>query len=176
QELVKDIEKANAEVTKLADTLKSAKEKLVKGQYPEEEVSQLGAINIPFSGTNLAGKGIGRFQPDVLAMVIEYATIATEANDQKEKLQSVLSGAKKGLLELLEQKEKPQVRWSAVIADGPNGPWVTMTPITPFSVREKWPNEIKVGSGGKQQEYRRFTGGKVGDKEFLPVDPSSQGS
>ena len=175
QELIKEIDKANAEVTKLADTLKAAKEKLVKGQYPEQEVSQLGAINIPFSGTNLAGKGIGRFQPEVLSMLIQYSTTATEANDQKEKLQSVLSGAKKGLLELLEQKEKPQVRWSAVINDGPGGPWVSMTPVpTPFAARERWPNELKIGPAGKQREYSRFKGGKVGNGDFLPVDPSTQ--
>jgi hypothetical protein len=174
QQLVKDVQAANAEVQKLADTLKAAKEKLGKGQFPEQEVSALGAINIPFSGAKLAGKGIGRFQPEVISMLIEYTNATTEANDQKEKVQNVLTGAKKGILELLDANV--MVRWAVQVQDGPNGPWAQMSMVpAPFSAKEKWVDEIKLGPADKQTTLKRYTsGGPSGS--FIPVDPGTQTS
>ncbi len=178
QDLIKDITKANGESQKLAETLKSAKEKLKKGQFPEEEVSKLGSINIPFAGKNLAGKGIGRFKPEVVSMLIEYANTATAANEQKEKLQSVLSGAKKGIQELMDPK--PQVRWAVLLAGGPGGPWAGMQVVpAPFSSKDKWPDELKVGSGKEAQSFKRYSSGNPINNDspyFLPVDPTSQAS
>src|SRR5688500_16907462 len=74
QELTKDVQAANTKIEELANVLKAAKEKLGKGKFPEEEVSKLGALNIPFDGTNLSGKGIGRFKSDVLNMLIQFAS------------------------------------------------------------------------------------------------------
>lgn len=179
QDLIKEIDASNVEVQKLADTLKAAKEKLVKSQFPEAEVSQLGAINIPFGGKNLAGKGIGRFKPEVLSMLIDYANSASAANDQKEKLQNVLTGAKKGITELLAEKDKPQVRWSILMGNGPGGPWASMQMVpTPFPAKEKWPDELKLGAGKQEVSLRRYTSGNpVGEQNpyFIPVDPTSQG-
>jgi hypothetical protein len=175
QQLVKDIQAANAEVQKLADTLKAAKEKLGKGQFPEQEVGQLGAINIPFKGANLAGKGIGRFQGEVVSMLIEYTNATTEANDQKEKVQNVLAGTKKGILELLEAGTKPQVRWAVQVADGPGGPWASMMTVpAPFPARDKWPDELKVGPADKQQTLKRYSSGNPAGGYFIAVDPGSQ--
>jgi outer membrane murein-binding lipoprotein Lpp len=95
KELASDVEKANAKIEELADTLKAAREKLGKAQFPEEEVKKLGELNIPFQGTNLAGKGIGRFNSEVLNMLIDFSSASVEANDQKEKIQNVLNGNKK---------------------------------------------------------------------------------
>jgi hypothetical protein len=180
QDLIKDINAANAEVTKLADTLKAAKEKLGKNQFPEAEVSALGSINIPFSGKNLAGKGIGRFKPEIVSMLIEYANNTTEANDQKEKLQNVLSGTKKGIVELLESGTKPQVRWATLLTNGPNGPWAGMMAIpAPFSAKDKWPDELKVGSGKDAATFKRYTSGNPINNDapfYLPIDPTTQGA
>jgi hypothetical protein len=176
QQLVKDVQAANTEVQKLADTLKAAKEKLTKGQYPEQEVSQLGGINIPFSGTTLAGKGIGRFQGDVLTMLMEYTNATTEANDQKEKVQNVLAGAKKGLLELLETSSKPQVRWAVQVGDGPGGPWASMMTVPAFPAKEKWPEEIKLGPAAKQETFKRYSSGSPSGMSLIPVDPATQTS
>ena len=176
QDLVKDIAKANGEVQKLADTLKSAKEKLSKGAFPEDEVSKLGGINIPFTGKNLSGKGIGRFKPEVVAQLIEYANGTTAANEQKEKVQNVLTGAKKGIVELLEQQSKPQVRWAALLTGGPGGPWAGMQMIpAPFGAKDKWPEEVKVND----KSFKRYQSGNPIREDspfFIPVDPGSQTS
>lgn len=180
QDLVKEIEASNTEVKKLADTLKAAKEKMSKNQFPEAEVSALGSINIPFGGKNLAGKGIGRFKPEIVTMLIEYANHSAEANEQKQKLQNVLSGTKKGIVELLEQSTKPQVRWATVLTNGPGGPWVSMLALpAPFPAKEKWADELKIGSGKEQQTLKRYTSGNPINNEspyYVPVDPTSTGA
>ena len=177
QELIKDIDKANTEVQKLAETLKAAKEKLAKRQFPEAEVSALGGINIPFDGKNLNGKGIGRFQPETISLLISYAGSTTEANAQKEKLQNVLTGAKKSIQELLATEAAPPVRWSISIENGPNGPWAQMFNVpAPFQIKESWPDELKVGSGKDQNTYKRYkSGSPIGDPgPYIPVNPLTQ--
>lgn len=185
QLLVKDVESANAEVQKLADTLKAAREKLGKGEYPEEAVSQLGSINIPFKGANLAGKSIGRFKADIVSALIDYAGATEEANDQKEKLQNILAGSKAGIQEFLDQQKKPKVRWTGMVINGPGGPWISMSSAPkPFLVAsdEKvdgkayaWPDEIEVKDGQQTVKVKRYTSGNPtgGDPQFLPVDPGS---
>jgi hypothetical protein len=180
QDLVKDINKANEQAQKLVETLKAAKDKLSKGQFPEAEVTALGAINIPFSGKNLAGKGIGRFKPEVVSMLIEYAGNTTDANAQKEKLQNVLSGAKKGILELLEQQTKPQVRWAAILTNGPGGPWAgTVALPAPFPAKDKWPDDMKLGSGKDAATFKRYNSGNPINNDspfYVPIDPTTTGS
>ncbi len=185
--LAKEVDEANVQIEQLADVLKSAKQKLSENKYPAEEVSKLGGINIPFSGINLTGKGIGLFKSDVVNLLITYAGGATEANDQKEKLQAVLGGSKTAIQEFLNQQEKPQVRWSVYVTNGPYGPWATMNPLgkDAFSVKEEkkkdgkaysWPASFKIRDGGKTFDLKRYTRGDPmgSEPKIIPVDPSSQ--
>ena len=180
--LIADIEKANAEVTKLAETLKGAREKLGKGEYPEEAVTALGSINIPFKGANLAGKSIGRFKADIVSNLIDYAGATEEANDQKEKLQNILAGNKSGIMEFLDQQKKPKVRWTAMVINGPGGPWVSLAnapkPFFAEAKEEKWPEEFEVKDGNETVKIKRYSSGNPmgSDPLFIPVDPISGGA
>jgi hypothetical protein len=181
QDLTKDIEAANTKIEELANVLKSAKEKLGKAKFPEEEVSKLGALNIPFDGTNLSGKGIGRFKSDVLNMLITFSTAAAEANDQKEKIQNVLNRNKKGVQEFLDSQTKPVVRWSVIVGGSPFGPIASMQPIpAPFPLQDEqkkgWPESFKVMEDKKEVTVKRYLKGDAAseDPTFIPVDPSSQ--
>jgi hypothetical protein len=178
-DLAKDVETANAKIEELAEVLKAAQGKLGRNAYPEDEVSKLGGINIPFEGINLSGKGIGRFKAETITMLIDFAAASEKANDQKEKIQNVLSGSKKPILEFLESQTKPQVRWSVLLTNGPSGPWAMMQPVpTPFLAKsDKWPDEIKVKDEGKDVPVKRYTTGNPisNDPMFLPVDPTTQG-
>lgn len=183
KELVADVEAANKKISDLADILKSAREKLGKAQFPDDEVSKLGALNIPFAGTNLSGKGIGRFKADVVTMLIEFASSAAEANDNKDELQRVLSGNKKGVQDFLDSQTKPQVRWSVIVGGSPLGPIAAMQPIpAPFALTTeakdyKWPDSFELAAGqGKKQVVKRYTKGEAATEDplFIPVDPSTQ--
>lgn len=180
-DLSKDVEAANAKIEELANVLKSAKEKLAKAKFPEEEVSKLGALNIPFDGTNLSGKGIGRFKSDVLNMLITFATASAEANDQKEKIQNVLNRNKKGVQDFLDAQTKPVVRWSVIVGGSPMGPIASMQPIpTPFPIQSEdkkpWPESFKVMEDKKEVTVKRYLKGEAASEDpmFIPVDPSSQ--
>lgn len=181
KELTKDIEATNAKIEELANVLKSAKEKLGKAQFPEEEVSKLGALTIPFNGTNLSGKGIGRFKSDVLNGLVTFATASAEANDQKEKIQSVLSRNKKGVLEFLDGQKNPVVRWSIIVGGSPLGPIASMQPVpTPFLIqspdKKAWPESFELMEDKKKITVKRYLKGDAAteDPTFIPVDPSTQ--
>ncbi|HEX3777750.1 MAG TPA: hypothetical protein VHV51_24955 [Polyangiaceae bacterium] len=180
-ELTKKVEDTNTKANELAEVLKSAKEKLAKATFPDDEVSKLGAINLPFSAADLSGKGIGRFSAPVISALIDFSTAVDKVNDQKEKLGNVLSGNKKGVQDFLAQSTKPQVRWSVVLGNGPAGPWATMQPVaTPFLAKPegdaKWPADIHVPVGDKQAVLKRYSSGNPISEDglFIPVDPASQ--
>jgi len=182
-ELTTKVEATTKKANELADILKSAKEKLGKATFPDEEVSKLGAINLPFTAADLNGKGIGRFNGATLSMLIDFSTIVDKVNDQKEKLQNVLSGNKKAVQDFLAGQTKPQVRWSVVVGNGPGGPWATMQPVpTPFFAKDgdkpKWPDDIRIPVGDKQAVLKRYSSGNPVSEEglFIPVDPATQGA
>jgi hypothetical protein len=192
QTLVKKVDKANQELESLSEVLKSAKEKLADNKYPEEAVKKLGGIDIPFTGTDLVGMGIGRFKPEVVTMLVSFASGAAAANDQKDRIRSVLTGAKPAITDFLSQKSNPKVRWSMYLQTGPYGPWAVMQPLPkPFLVKQdksakddkkpyKWPEKFDIKDSGKTYHLKRYTGGDPtkggGDPKIIPVDPSSQGS
>jgi hypothetical protein len=181
QDLSKDVDDANKKIGDLADLLKSAREKLSKGQFPEDEVSKLGALNIPFSGSNLAGKGIGRFKADVLTMLTDFASSSAQANASKEELLRIMNGNKKGFQEFLDSQTKPQVRWSVIVSPTGVGPLASMQPVpAPFPLgsedKKTWPDSFDLMSGGKKTTIKRYQKGEAATEEptFIPVDPNTQ--
>lgn len=191
QELVKEVDEANVQAKQLLEVLEGAAEKLGDNKYPEEEMSKLGGINVPFEGANLVGKGIGRFKPDVVSMLITYSSSAQSANEQKDRIQRILAGSKQGVTELLEEKENPKVRWSVYVIPGPYGPWANMQLVPdPFLVKSdkkekdkdgketqySWPSEFKIKEGDQTHTLKRYTKGEPmgGDPQLIPVVPDSQ--
>jgi hypothetical protein len=179
QALVKEVEEANVEANKLAEVLEGAAEKLSKGEYPGDEVSKLAEINIPFEGSNLTDKGIGRFRPDLVNMLVSYTNQAQAANEQKQKLRGILGGARAGIEDLLEQKKNPKVRWSVFVVGGPGGPWANMQMLpAAFPVRgEAWPSEFKIKEGNTEHTLKRFTSGdplKGESAQIIPVAPQTE--
>jgi len=190
QDLVKEVEASNKQITELADTIKSAQTKLLgKGTYPQEEVTKLGAINIPFRSTSLADKSIGRFKREILTMLIDYSASVEQMNDQKETLQRFLGS--QTLKDLIAEQSKPKVRWYATVSNGPSGPWVNLDKLdTPFPVasdekvkdkdgKEKayaWPEEVEIKDGKETVKMKRYASGDPGGSTppFIAVNPQTQ--
>jgi hypothetical protein len=194
QTLVKEIEVANAEGTKLADILEEVAGKLGKGEYPEEQISKLGGVNVPFEGANLVGKGINRFKATLAAQVITYTIQAQAANEQKDKLSSVLGLAKPVLTNVIAEKKDPKVHWGVFVMNGPRGPWANMQILPePFLVNSdkkttdkdgkevpyEWPADFKVREGDQEHTLKRYTSGDPvgGDAaKLIPVAPQTESS
>jgi hypothetical protein len=189
--LAKEVDAANAEIEKLADVLKTAKQKLSDNKYPEEEVQKLGGIDIPFTGANLTDKGMGRFKADLVTLLITFASGSQEANDQKDKIQRLLGGSKPAITDFLSQQADPKVRWSVFVQSGPLGPWAVMQPLPEaFAVNKKektkdkdgkevgykWPEEFQIKEEGKTFALKRYTSGDPtgSTPKIIPVDPTSQ--
>ncbi|HVZ35603.1 MAG TPA: hypothetical protein VG963_24425 [Polyangiaceae bacterium] len=176
--LAADVDKADAAVAELSKTLEAAAKSLKEGKYPEAEVKALGGINIPFDGSNLAGKGIGRFKPQLVTSLINYAGAVTKANTQKDKVRSLLSVSKAGVEELLAQSTAPQVRWGVSVQSGPQGPWGSLQLLSsPFPAGDKgtaWPAQLEAGEG--KNAFRRYTGGDPsrGEGQMIPIAPQTQ--
>lgn len=180
QDLAKEIDEANAIAEQISEVVTAAQSKLAKSEYPEAEISKLGALRIPFEGTNLAGKGIGRFKGQVLTMLISYTSAVDAANKKKETVQRILTGSKKALQEMLAEKEDPKVSWAVYVAQGPGGPWAGMQPLpTPFPVKKKgdskyaWPEKFEIKSGNKTEKLDRYTKGDPSSEQLIPVAPET---
>lgn len=178
-----EIDEANAQVEKLADIVEDAKRSLSDGKYPNEQIKALGDVTIPFDGTYLVGKGIGLMSPDINRLLVNYAGDAEQANDQKDRLQRVLIGAREPIEKLLAQKEKPKFNWSVYVTRGPHGPIASMQPFPePFLVTDKeeddyeWPDEFKIPDGDEEVTLERYKKGDPtrSDPELIPVDPSTE--
>jgi hypothetical protein len=192
KDLIKDIQEADKTADQLNEVLSKASERLGKNEYPAEEVTKLGEINIPFDGGHLTDKGLGRFKKDVATMLINYANQAQKANDQKEKIQNLLSGTKGGIQDILAQKNDPKIHWGVIVSGTPNGPWASMQQLpTAFlmksdkKVKDKdgkekdyeWPADITLGSGKDAETLKRYKSGdpSSGDPPpFIPVNPQTE--
>ena len=177
--LMTEIDAANASVAKLSEVLNAAAQSLKDGKYPENEVKELGGINIPFDGTNLSGKSIGRFKPALLTSLISYAEAASKANSQKDKIRGLLSFSKEGVEELLAQRTNPQVHWGVSIQQGPQGPWGTMQVLpSAFPVGKGWPSEFELNDGAQKVSVKRYTGGDPArgsdGSQLIPIAPQTQ--
>jgi hypothetical protein len=174
-----EIDAANAAVTKLSEVVTSAAKSLKDGKYPDNEVKELGSLNIPFDGTNLSGKSIGRFKPQLLTMLVNYAESASKVNNQKDRLRGLLSYSKVGVEELLAQNTNPRVHWGVSVQSGPQGPWGVMQVLpTAFPAKEAWPAAFEVQSGDQKLSVKRYAGGDPtrgpDGAQVIPIAPSTQ--
>jgi hypothetical protein len=180
-DLAKEIKDATAVAETLADTLKSAKDKLSSGKFPEEEVTKLGGLRVPFGGDKLGGRNIGRFKKDVAGGLLALSSKAEQVNDQIETTQRIMGGARKALTDLFQQGSAPKVMWAAVADNSPSGPMLSMLAVPqPFAVKADkggWPESIKFKIEGKDVSVKRYTKGDPAggnDPLFIPVDPTTQ--
>lgn len=180
--LIKDVEASAVQAQALADVLKAVGTKLGEGKYPEEDVNKLGGIDIPFDGTNLAGKPISMFKAGLVNQLMTYASTATEVDEQKTKIKRLLGGSKEAITALLADKDNPKIRWAVVVQPGPVGPWASMQPVPePFLVKAEnnsWPGEFKVKDGDQTITLKRYSKGEPSmsesSPEFIPVIPQTQ--
>jgi hypothetical protein len=178
KELLKIVDDSNKQITELADVIKSAREKLLKkGEYPEDEVKKLAAINISFKSLDLADKSIGRFKRDTLTMLIDFTAAVEAMNDQKGSLHLFLGSQR--LKDFVAEQKAPKVNWIAYMGGGPGGPWLSLERLgEPFpAAGGTWPSDIEVADGKNKVKVKRYSSGDPAgsDPPFIPVNPQSQG-
>ena len=176
--LVVEVELASKKVEELDALLGATKTKLDAGVYPKEEVSKLGAMRIPFDGSKLTNKGMGRFKPALASLLVTYAGAATAANEQTERVQRLLANEKK-VKGFLDTNKNPKFNWSLRMVETPKGAVASMLRLgKPFSAAGDWPEKLSVVSRRKSVKLERYKGGNPFNKKnkasAIVVDPRSE--
>lgn len=175
--LVKEIGTANEKAMEMNELLKSAAKKIKGGGFPAEEVEKLGALDIPFDGTNLMNKGIGRFNPTTMTLLLQYSTAVQNAKDQKDKVRRLLGGLKGHIEAAQAEKANPSFHWGVKLESTPMGPIGKMQPIKPVPIKDakddkyRWPKEFEAGSS----KLARYEGDELKTDTFtIPVEPETE--
>jgi hypothetical protein len=166
-----DIDAANKVMIDLSDALRQSIEELQADTYPEKLSEVLKATNVPFSGANYQGKGVGGLPGDVLQGLLAYTKGVDELNKRKDSLRNLLGAAKKQFEKYVAQKKKPVVNFSVVFTKQGGKMVAELVPNKkPFAMKDKWPEKYKVlrlvGKKPKDVEVKMW---KSGDK--LTGDP-----
>jgi hypothetical protein len=175
--LVQEIGVANEKAAEMNELLKAAAKKIKGGTFPAEEVEKLGALDIPFDGSNLMNKGVGRYNSTAMTLLLQYSTAVQNAKDQKDKVRRLLGGLKGHIESAQAEKANPQFHWGVKIESTPMGPIGKMQPIKPVPIKDakddryRWPKEFEFGS----TKLARYDGGELkGDPFMVPIEPETE--
>jgi hypothetical protein len=175
--LVQEIGAANEKATEMNELLKAAAKKVKAGGFPAEEVEKLGALDIPFDGTNLMNKGIGRYNPTAMTLLLQYSTAVQNAKDQKDKVRRLLGGLKGHIEAAAVERANPQFHWGVKFESTPMGPVGKMQLIKPVPIKDakdekyRWPKEFEAGGS----KLARYEGEELKSDPFtIPVEPETE--
>ena len=179
-ELAKAVDESNAKIKLLGEKLKAAADSFKQKKFPETLATDLGALNIPFDGDKLSGKGIGGYDAKTLDLVFSYTADVAALNARKDALKNLFTGQKKAIVETLEAADKPQLRYTLLILKGEKGPVGSLAPISdPFALGGDWPKEFKMQNliTKEVQTVTRYDSGDIfttKDKRIgIPIEPTS---
>lgn len=180
ESLIKEVDEANIKVQELNDVLKAAANKVKENEFPSAEIEKLGGIDIPFDGTNLTNKGIGRFNPSAVTMLLQYSNSVAAIEDQRDKLRRLFGAVKENFDAAAKERTNPMVHWAVTIGDGPGGKWAKVQPLADksFAVADKtkqgykWPSELEVG----KTKLSLYAKGDPESGNYFPIDPGTEKS
>jgi len=102
QELAADVTKAKGQIDDLAKKLEDGRDQLIKQRkFPDQLAKDLGAINVDFDGTKLAGRRFSGFPMEVAGGLVELVTGVQALNDRKQVITGLLTKLQKPLTEQL---------------------------------------------------------------------------
>ena len=179
-DVAKAVDESNAKIKLLGEKLKAASDSMKAKKFPETFAADLGAINVPFDGDKFAGKGVGRYDSKLATLLFQYTADVQALNARKDALKGLFAGQKKAITETLEAADKPQLRYTLLLLQGPKGPVASIAPIAdPFALGGEWPKEYKMQNlvTREVQPVTRYDKGEpfsTKDKRLgIPIEPDS---
>jgi hypothetical protein len=186
-------------VTKARDSLKSLADKMEAGsksllterKFPDTLASELGAINVDFDGTQLAGRRFSGFPQDATHNLVEFITAVQTVNDRKLLIIGLLSRLKDPITaQLAAQPGMQKVSYVLAVDKDPSGNVAgflsaLVKPIEVTATNIKLDPTFTFGNpgGGGNTSLPRYTGGDIASKPaaiyvvpktFDTVCPSAQ--
>lgn len=185
-DLEKEVKGANEKLRELATKLEDAGTALKNKQFPEQVVTDLGGLVIPFDADQLGNRIGGVALPTkYVRPLVTYTVKVREVNDSKDKVKNFLSLAKVPLDKYWKEEKEPVFNFSVVFSqDGQKGTLAELVPNKePFPVGKDWPASYTImkversAQGAKQAEKKAnrwvkdaLTGS---DPIAIPVAPAS---
>jgi hypothetical protein len=93
------VNKSRDQLKNLADKLDAGRQALAQHKFPDTLTKDLGAINIDFDGTKLAGVRFSGFSQETTSGLIEYITAVQGLNDRKSAFGNLLTRLQRPLTE-----------------------------------------------------------------------------
>ena len=185
-DLGKEVKDANEKLRDLASKLEGAGEALKNKQFPEQVITDLGGLVIPFDADQLGNRIGGVALPTkYVRPLVTYTVKVREVNDSKDKVKNFLSLTKVPLDKYWKEEKEPVFNFSVVFSqDGQKGTLAELVPNKePFPVGKDWPASYTImkversAQGSKQAEKKAnrwvkdaLTGS---DPIAIPVAPAS---
>jgi hypothetical protein len=194
-----DAVELSGSVTKAKDSLKSLADKMEAGsksllaerKFPDTLASDLGAINVDFDGTQLAGRRFSGFPQETTHNLVEFITAVQSVNDRKLLIIGLLSRLKDPIkAQLATPPGQQKVSYVVAVDKDPSGNLAGfLSPLSaPISVTAQSitlpPKFTFANPGGSgNTELPRYSGGDIATKPaaiyvvpktFETVCPSAQ--
>jgi hypothetical protein len=145
--LATDVQKSREQLKTLAEKLEAGRTQLAQRKFPESLPKDLGAINVDFDGTRLAGVRFSGFSSDTSTGLIEYISGVQQTNDRKNALMSLMARLQKPLTEqfknLAENKPPPANFVVLINKDPQKNPYAILAPLQkPLDMTQPQPAEF----------------------------------
>src|SRR5580658_5453795 len=173
-----DAVELSGSVTKAKDSLKSLADKMEAGskslladrKFPDTLASELGAINVDFDGTQLAGRRFSGFPQDATHNLVEFITSVQSVNDRKLLIIGLLSRLKDPIkAQLAIPPGQQKVSYVVAVDRDPSGnlagflsPLSAPIPVTAQNIA--LPAKFQFSMGGSNTELPRYAGGDIATK------------
>ncbi|MBX3230232.1 MAG: hypothetical protein KIT84_24630 [Labilithrix sp.] len=144
-----------ADVNTSRETLKTIADKVEAGRntlgrdkkFPDTLAKELGALNVDFDGSKLAGVRFSGFSTETTSGLIEYITGVQSLNDRRNALIGLLTKLQKPMTEQLANaaaNKPPQVTFIVLLnRDGAKNPYAVLAPLkTPIELTANMPAEF----------------------------------
>lgn len=181
KDLEKEVKTAGETMQKLAQKLADAQTQLESKKFPDELVTELGGLNVPFDATRLDKRNVGGLPNRVQSMLFKFSAGAEDVNKTKDSLRNILGLAKGPLTAGWEEEANPKAKYSILFRS--EGKDKVVGDIVPNKEAFPWKGDFQ-GSytivkleGGKpadKKATRWIKGDLVGnDPIVVPIDPKS---
>ena len=169
--LGQDLTKAKDTLTKLADKMDEGVKTLGSNKFPDKLAGELGALNVAFDGSELAGRRFSGFPQDTTAMLVDFISSVQALNDRKLIIESLLTRLQKPMTEQMNAPAgSGSISLVAAVQKDPAGNFTASlgrlaTPIAYTSSSSiPWPPQFTFtdpGGGGGNATAPRYVGGDL---------------
>jgi len=131
--LAGDVQKSRDQLKTLADKVEAGRNSLLKEKkFPETLAKDLGAINVDFDGSKLAGVRFSGFPQETTSGLIEFITNVQALNDRKSAVASLLARLQKPITETLTGGQKQNITYAVFLGrqDPSKNAFALLAPLT----------------------------------------------